>query len=163
MDSDEVAEGETHKLTQTLADNNCDAVSAASTRGRIYKQAKTIRTFSIIHRVEAYINDQTIGHNYGYGIVGRSEQTTQFSTAPMLSRSPAMHQLKAAFRGVAKHQQQTRTRQVPITDHILTASSASVDGSDGGSSESREGDLRRALDTALDVLKNIQIQSGKME
>ncbi|KIL55950.1 hypothetical protein M378DRAFT_550422 [Amanita muscaria Koide BX008] len=77
---------------------------------------------------------------------------------PMLSRSPAMHQLKAAFRGVAQHRRQTRTRKIPIIDHILTASSACGDGSDGSSSESREGDLRRALDAALnglDVRKNM--------
>ncbi|KIL54275.1 hypothetical protein M378DRAFT_1059175 [Amanita muscaria Koide BX008] len=61
---------------------------------------------------------------------------------PVLSRSPAMHQLKASFRGVAQHRRQTRTRKIPIIDHILTASSAGGDGSDGGSSESREGDLR---------------------
>ncbi|KIL54594.1 hypothetical protein M378DRAFT_43137, partial [Amanita muscaria Koide BX008] len=77
---------------------------------------------------------------------------------PVLSRSPAMHQLKASFRGVAQHRRQTRTRKIPIIDHILTASSAGGDGSDGSSSESREGDLRRALDAALnglDVLKNM--------
>ncbi|KIL55782.1 hypothetical protein M378DRAFT_173357 [Amanita muscaria Koide BX008] len=52
--------------------------------------------------------EQTIGHNYGYGrIAGRFKQTTQFSTTRVLSRSLSMCQLKAAFRGVAKHQQQT--------------------------------------------------------
>ncbi|KIL55889.1 hypothetical protein M378DRAFT_173209 [Amanita muscaria Koide BX008] len=64
-----------------------------------------------------------------------------------------MHQLKAAFRGVAQHRRRTRTRKVPITDHILIASSA---GGDGLTAD--EGDLRRALNATLnspDVLKNI--------
>ncbi|KAF8628688.1 hypothetical protein AX15_003758 [Amanita polypyramis BW_CC] len=77
--------------------------------------------------------------------------------SPALSHSPAMHQLKAAFRGIAQHRRQTRSRKVPIIDHILTQTNSSGDGSDG-SSESREGDLRRALEAALsslDMLKNM--------
>ncbi|KIL56193.1 hypothetical protein M378DRAFT_17291 [Amanita muscaria Koide BX008] len=83
---------------------------------------------------------------------------------PVLGRSPAMHQLKASFRGVAQHRRQTRTRKIPIIDHILTASSAGGDGSDGSSSESREGDLRRALDAALnDAEEHVRIQNGEVE
>ncbi|KAF8638470.1 hypothetical protein AX17_002181 [Amanita inopinata Kibby_2008] len=78
----------------------------------------------------------------------------------LVNRSPAMHQLKAGFRGIAHYRRHSRTRKVPIIDHILTQTSSSGDGSDG-SSESREGDLRRALEAALnslDVLKNMYEQ-----
>lgn len=78
----------------------------------------------------------------------------------VLTRSPAMHRLKAAFRGVAQHRRQTRTRKTPIIDHLLTQTNSTGEGSDG-SSESRESDLRRALETALnslDVLKNMYEQ-----
>ncbi|KIL64919.1 hypothetical protein M378DRAFT_162792, partial [Amanita muscaria Koide BX008] len=68
-----------------------------------------------------------------------------------MTSSPAMHQLW----------RQTRTRKIPIIDHILTASSAGGEESDGGSSESREGDLRRAL--AGRAEEHIQIQNGKVE
>ncbi|KAK2459402.1 hypothetical protein APHAL10511_008589 [Amanita phalloides] len=78
----------------------------------------------------------------------------------VLSHSPAMRRLKAAFRGIAHHRRQTRTRKMPIIDHILTQTNSIGEGSDG-SSESREGDLRRVLGTALsslDALKNMYEQ-----
>ncbi|KAM6489283.1 hypothetical protein JOM56_015184 [Amanita muscaria] len=87
---------------------------------------------------------------------------------PVLSRSPAMHQLKASFRGVAQHRRQTRTRKIPIIDHILTASSAGGDGSDGGSSESREGDesetgVGRGAEWPRRAEEHVRIQNGEVE
>ncbi|KIL55123.1 hypothetical protein M378DRAFT_651798 [Amanita muscaria Koide BX008] len=39
---------------------------------------------------------------------------------PVLNRSPAMHQLKAACRGVAQHRRRPPcARKVPIIDHIF--------------------------------------------
>ncbi|KIL60940.1 hypothetical protein M378DRAFT_13853 [Amanita muscaria Koide BX008] len=67
-------------------------------------------------------NRQTNGHD----VASRADSSkilkiTSRSIEQVLSRSPAMHQLTAAFRGVAQHQRQTRTHKVPIIDHILTA------------------------------------------
>ncbi|KIL62915.1 hypothetical protein M378DRAFT_12551 [Amanita muscaria Koide BX008] len=95
---------------------------------------------------------QTNGPDYDSGrITGPLEQTTHdplsiYQRTPVLSRSPAMHQLKATCRGVAQHQRPPRARKVPIIKHIFGRWR-----SDGRSSKSPEGNLRRALD-GLDVL-----------
>ncbi|KAM6489291.1 hypothetical protein JOM56_015192 [Amanita muscaria] len=73
---------------------------------------------------------------------------------PVLRRSLAMHQLKPAFRSVAQYANAQGSRYRPYPNSQFGRWRRS----DGGSSEYHEGDLRRALDAALnglDVLKNI--------
>ncbi|KAJ8091742.1 hypothetical protein PM082_020977 [Marasmius tenuissimus] len=68
-----------------------------------------------------------------------------------LSRSPAMSTLRAGFRRIAVERRNMRARsKASFADRFFLSSGTSGDGSD--SSESREEDLKRALDAALSSL-----------
>ncbi|KAH7881846.1 hypothetical protein F5I97DRAFT_2069387 [Phlebopus sp. FC_14] len=67
-----------------------------------------------------------------------------------LHRSPAMSNIRTAFKGIASRRRTSRTSSASIVERLLSSSS-SGDISDAGS-ESREGDLKRALETALGSL-----------
>ncbi|KAG9308741.1 hypothetical protein JVU11DRAFT_10114 [Chiua virens] len=73
-----------------------------------------------------------------------------------LVRSPAMMQMRSAFRGIATRRQATRSRTATasILERLIN-SSVSGDGSDT-SSETREGDLKRALETTLRSLETLR-------
>ncbi|KAF9267118.1 hypothetical protein L218DRAFT_895335 [Marasmius fiardii PR-910] len=68
-----------------------------------------------------------------------------------VSRSSAMTTLRSGFRQIATERRSMRSRsKTSLADRFLMSSGASGDGSD--SSESREADLKRALDAALSSL-----------
>ncbi|KAL0574547.1 hypothetical protein V5O48_007410 [Marasmius crinis-equi] len=68
-----------------------------------------------------------------------------------LSRSQAMSTVRSGFRKIAAERRSMRTRtKTSLADRFLMSSGGSGDGSD--SSESREEDLKRALDSALGSL-----------
>lgn len=70
---------------------------------------------------------------------------------PTLLQSPAMAGLRASFRHVASQRRIARSRRPSLADRLLLHSGSSGDGSDS-SSESREVDLKRALEAALGSL-----------
>ncbi|KAJ6579562.1 hypothetical protein DFH09DRAFT_913234 [Mycena vulgaris] len=67
---------------------------------------------------------------------------------PSISHSPAMTNVRIGFRHVALQRRATRSHQTSLADRFLVSSGQSGDGSE----ESREGDLKRALGTALGSL-----------
>ncbi|KAG2038262.1 hypothetical protein BDR03DRAFT_933652 [Suillus americanus] len=66
------------------------------------------------------------------------------------TQSPSMHNIRNSFRGIAARRRASRAKGTTLVERFLNSTS-SGDGSDG-SSESREGDLKRALETALGSL-----------
>ncbi|TFK35068.1 hypothetical protein BDQ12DRAFT_612424 [Crucibulum laeve] len=70
---------------------------------------------------------------------------------PGLSQSTGLTEIRGGFKRIAAHRRTTRSHKSSLIDRFLVPSSSSGDGSDG-SSESREEDLRRALETALGSL-----------
>jgi hypothetical protein len=72
-----------------------------------------------------------------------------------LTKSPAMAQMRTAFKGVASRRHATRSRTATASILERLRSSTSGDGSDT-SSETREGDLKRALETALGSLDQLR-------
>lgn len=74
-----------------------------------------------------------------------------------LIKSPAMAQMRTAFKGVAsrRHATRSRTATASILERLRSSMSVSGDGSDT-SSEAREGDLKRALETALGSLDQLR-------
>lgn len=68
----------------------------------------------------------------------------------MGTQSPSMHNMRNSFRGIAARRRASRAKGTTLVERLLNSTS-SGDGSDG-SSESREGDLKRALETALGSL-----------
>lgn len=74
-----------------------------------------------------------------------------------LTKSPAMTQIRTAFKGIASDRNSTRSRTATasILERLRGAASASGDGSDT-SSEAREGDLKRALETTLGSLETLR-------
>lgn len=66
------------------------------------------------------------------------------------TQSPSMHNIRNYFRGIAARRRASRAKGTTLVERLLNSTS-SGDGSDG-SSESREGDLKRALETALGSL-----------
>lgn len=73
-----------------------------------------------------------------------------------LIKSPAMTQIRTAFKGIASRRTATRSRTTAsILERLRSATSAS-DGSDT-SSETREGDLKRALETTLGSLETLRV------
>ncbi|KAH0839334.1 hypothetical protein J3R83DRAFT_16 [Lanmaoa asiatica] len=75
-----------------------------------------------------------------------------------LIKSPAMAQIRTAFKGIASRRNNTRSRTATasILERLLSSTSASGDGSDT-SSEAREGDLKRALETTLGSLETLRV------
>ncbi|KAF7331044.1 hypothetical protein MVEN_02444700 [Mycena venus] len=67
---------------------------------------------------------------------------------PLLSQSPAMSDVRVAFRHMAGQRRATRSRHSSLADRFMGPSNLSGDGSD----VSREEDLKRALGTALGSL-----------
>lgn len=72
-----------------------------------------------------------------------------------LQKSPAMTNIRTAFKGIAGQRRATRARSSSIVERLLSPGS-SGDTSDA-SSESREGDLKRALETALGSLDALRM------
>jgi len=68
-----------------------------------------------------------------------------------LINSPAMFNMRSAFRHVASRRRVARSRKSTLADRLLMPSGTSADGSEG-SSETREEDLKRALEAALGSL-----------
>ncbi|KAF9236902.1 hypothetical protein BU15DRAFT_49464 [Melanogaster broomeanus] len=73
-----------------------------------------------------------------------------------LIKSPAMSQIRTAFKGIASRRRTTRSRTATIIERLLSSTSLAGDTSDA-SSESREGDLKRALETALGSLDALRM------
>ncbi|KAF9224583.1 hypothetical protein BS17DRAFT_808244 [Gyrodon lividus] len=75
-----------------------------------------------------------------------------------LLKSPAMSQIRTAFKGIASRRRTTRSRSaaVSIVERLLSSTGSLGDASDA-SSESREGDLKRALETALGSLDALRM------
>ncbi|KAF8838671.1 hypothetical protein BDN67DRAFT_906954 [Paxillus ammoniavirescens] len=75
-----------------------------------------------------------------------------------LVKSPAMSQMRTAFKGIASRRNTTRSRAgaASIVQRLLSSTSSLSDTSDA-SSESREGDLKRALETALGSLDALRM------
>ncbi|KAG0697111.1 hypothetical protein DFH29DRAFT_984406 [Suillus ampliporus] len=71
------------------------------------------------------------------------------------TQSPSMHNVRNSFRGIATRRRASRAKGTTLVDRLLNSTS-SGDGSDG-SSESREGDLKRALETALGSLGALRL------
>lgn len=74
-------------------------------------------------------------------------------------KSPAMTQIRTGFKGIASRRTNTRSRTATasILERLLSSTSASGDGSDTSSSEAREGDLKRALETTLGSLETLRV------
>ncbi|OJA11164.1 hypothetical protein AZE42_10636, partial [Rhizopogon vesiculosus] len=69
------------------------------------------------------------------------------------TQSPGMHKLRNSFHGIAARRRASRAQSTTLVERFLSSNAySSGDGSDGSSSESREGDLKRALETALGSL-----------
>ena len=66
----------------------------------------------------------------------------------------AMKEMRSAFSRVAAQRRRTRSHKSSLVDRFLFSSSSSGDGSDG-STESREVDLKRALEAALGSLASL--------
>ena len=75
-----------------------------------------------------------------------------------LIKTPAMAQMRTAFKGVAsrRHATRSRTATASILERLRNSAGTGGDGSDT-SSESREGDLTRALETALGSLATLRV------
>ena len=76
-----------------------------------------------------------------------------------LSKSPAMAQMRTAFKGIASRRQATRSRTATasILHRLMNSSSTSGDGSDTSSSEARETELKRALEATLGSLESLRV------
>ncbi|KAK7022933.1 hypothetical protein VNI00_016823 [Paramarasmius palmivorus] len=68
-----------------------------------------------------------------------------------ISRSSALSTIRTGFRQIAAQRRSSRSHKTSLADRFLASSSSSGDASDG-SSESREEDLKRALEAALGSL-----------
>lgn len=65
-------------------------------------------------------------------------------------QSPGIHNMRNSFRSIAARRRTSRAQSTSLVERLINSTS-SGDGSDGGS-ESREVDLKRALETALGSL-----------
>ena len=70
---------------------------------------------------------------------------------PALHKSQAFSHLRANFNQIASARRVTRTRRYSLADHLSTAPSSAIDGSES-SDGAREEALRRALEAALGSL-----------
>lgn len=70
---------------------------------------------------------------------------------PGLLRSDALHSIRGNFNHLASQRKVSRVRRFSLADHLSSAPSTSGDGSQSGS-DSREEDLRKALEAALGSL-----------
>ncbi|PPQ66604.1 hypothetical protein CVT24_006915 [Panaeolus cyanescens] len=74
---------------------------------------------------------------------------------PLITNSASMKELKRSFGAVAAQRRATRREKSPVMDRLMASSGSSTgDGSDG-SSTLTEGNLRRALELALDSLQTM--------
>jgi hypothetical protein len=71
-----------------------------------------------------------------------------------------MAQIRTAFKGIASRRNATRSRTATASILERLRSSASVSGDGSDSSETREGDLKRALETALGSLETLRVIYG---
>lgn len=71
------------------------------------------------------------------------------------TQSPGMHNMRNSFRGIAARRRASRAQSTSLLERIFNANS-SGDGSDT-SSESREVELKRALETALGSLETLRL------
>jgi len=67
--------------------------------------------------------------------------------------SSDMGNIRSAFAEVAARRRASRSASASLLEQLSRASSSSRDGSPSSGSEAREGDLRRALDTAIGSLR----------
>ena len=63
-----------------------------------------------------------------------------------------MSSLRSSFRHIASRRRVSRANKISLADRLLSNSGSSTGGGSDGSSESREEDLRRALQAALGSL-----------
>lgn len=82
--------------------------------------------------------------------------TSRFVRREQLHRSPAMANIRTAFKGIASRRRAARAQSTSIVERLLNASANAGEGSDAGS-DSREGDLKRALETTLGSLDSLRI------
>ena len=68
-----------------------------------------------------------------------------------LISSPALGSMRSSFKEIASKRRISRANKISLADRLLSTSRSSTGGSDG-SSESREEDLKRALQAALGSL-----------
>lgn len=69
-----------------------------------------------------------------------------------LLQSPAVANLRTSFHHLASRRRVSRANRVSLAERLLSNSGSSTGGGSDGSSESREEDLRRALQAALGSL-----------
>ncbi|KAL4075456.1 hypothetical protein J3A83DRAFT_4088219 [Scleroderma citrinum] len=82
--------------------------------------------------------------------------TSRFVRREQLDRSPAMANIRTAFKGIAGRRRAARAQSTSIIERLLNASTTVGEGSDAGS-DSREGDLKRALETTLGSLNSLRV------
>jgi hypothetical protein len=70
------------------------------------------------------------------------------------TQSPSVQNMRNSFRGIAARRRASRAKGTTLVERFLNSTS-SGDGSDS-SSESREGDLKRALETAFNSLGTLR-------
>ncbi|KAI5996575.1 hypothetical protein F5J12DRAFT_725660 [Pisolithus orientalis] len=81
--------------------------------------------------------------------------TSRFVRREQLDKSPAMATVRTAFKGIASRRRAARTRNTSLIQQLANASTTSGDGPDGNS-DAREGELKRALGTALVSLDELR-------
>lgn len=77
-----------------------------------------------------------------------------------LTKSPAMAQMRTAFKGIASRRSATRSRTATasILQRLRSSAASAGDGSDTSTaSEAREVELKRALETALGSLESLRV------
>jgi len=85
--------------------------------------------------------------------------TSRFVRREQLHRSPAMANIRTAFKGIAGRRPAARAQSTSIVERLLNNTSTSTGGGEGSDagSDSREGDLKRALETTLGSLDSLRI------
>ncbi|KAI5997333.1 hypothetical protein EDC04DRAFT_1146647 [Pisolithus marmoratus] len=81
--------------------------------------------------------------------------TSRFVRREQLDKSPAMATVRTAFKGIASRRRAARTRSTSLIQQLVNAGATVGEGSDGGS-DAREGELKRALETALGSLDELR-------
>ncbi|KIK22483.1 hypothetical protein PISMIDRAFT_102495 [Pisolithus microcarpus 441] len=81
--------------------------------------------------------------------------TSRFVRREQLDKSPAMTTVRTAFKGIASRRRAARSRSTSLIQQLVNASATLGEGSDG-SSDAREGELKRALEAALGSLDELR-------
>lgn len=69
-----------------------------------------------------------------------------------LANSQSLSSMRSSFKQIASKRRVTRANKISLADRLMASSGSSTGGGSDGSSESREEDLRRALQSALGSL-----------